>query len=197
MLGSITPLGERGRGRVWGRTVIALIAGGALGGVLIGALAGGVGETVVKLLHPSEGARVYALAAVLAAAFLMDVAGKIPTPRRQVNEDWLNMYRDWVYGLGFGVQLGSGLATIVTTASIFALVGAAALAGSVATGALVGGAFGLLRTATVLLGMRVSTFEASAALALGVERLERPAKIVTAAALASLSVAALALGVRA
>jgi hypothetical protein len=197
MLGSITPLGERGRERVWGRTVVALIAGGTLGGALIGGVAGGLGQVIVTSFDISQEPRVWALAAALAVACVMDVVGAIPTPQRQVNEDWLNMYRDWVYGLGFGVQLGSGLATIVTTASVFALIAAAALTGSVGAGALLGAVFGLLRTAMVLLGMRVRTFEASAALALTIDRLERPIKIVTPVALAVLCVAAFAAGARA
>ena len=37
--------------------------------------------------------------------------------RRQVNEDWMARYRGWAYGAGFGLQLGLGVVTIVTTAS--------------------------------------------------------------------------------
>ena len=43
MMGSITPLGERGRGRRWGPTVGAYLVGSALGGAAAGAAAGFVG----------------------------------------------------------------------------------------------------------------------------------------------------------
>ena len=46
-----------------------------------------------------------------------------PGPRRQVNERWLDEYRGWVYGLGFGAQLGLGVTTVITSAATY--VGAA------------------------------------------------------------------------
>ena len=58
-------------------------------------------------------------------------------------------YRSWVYGLGFGVQLGLGVVTIVTTSAIYAMLLAAALSGSAAAGALIGGVFGFVRAAVV------------------------------------------------
>jgi hypothetical protein len=194
MLGSITPLGERGRGRVWFRTAVALIVGGAIGGAAIGAMAGTLGAALVGLSGVGADARLWALAIALVAACALDVWGRFPTPHRQVNEDWLTMYRDWVYGLGFGMQLGFGLATIVTSASIFALLVAAALTGSIAGGVLLGAVFGTLRTATVLFGMRVRTFEASAKLAAVLERLEQPVRVVTPVSLAALGAVALAMG---
>ena len=33
-----------------------------------------------------------------------------------VHEQWLTRYRGWVYGVGFGAQLGFGLVTIITSA---------------------------------------------------------------------------------
>jgi hypothetical protein len=66
MLGSITPLGERGRDRVWGRTVVALIVGGALGGAAIGAAAGLVGSILLQVVHVSVGPRLAVLGVVLA-----------------------------------------------------------------------------------------------------------------------------------
>ena len=35
---------------------------------------------------------------------------RLPSWRRQVNEDWLVGYRPWVVGGGFGLQLGAGVA---------------------------------------------------------------------------------------
>ena len=40
MLASITPLGERGRGRHWGATVAAYLAGSVVGGGALGGLLG-------------------------------------------------------------------------------------------------------------------------------------------------------------
>ena len=51
------------------------------------------------------GGRVAALAGVVAAGLWLDlgILGlRLPTTRRQVNEDWLGRYRGWVVGVGFG-----------------------------------------------------------------------------------------------
>jgi len=44
MLGSITPLGERGRGSRWGVTVSAYLMGSAVGGAALGAMLGWIGS---------------------------------------------------------------------------------------------------------------------------------------------------------
>src|SRR6187200_319107 len=123
MLTSITPLGERGRGNRWGVTTTALIVGCLVAGAGAGALAGGLG---------------------------LDLAWggtRLPTIRRQVNEDWLHAYRGWVYGLGFGLQLGLGTATIVGASAIYATFLCSFAAASVGAGALIGAIFGTVRGA--------------------------------------------------
>ena len=58
--------------------------------------------------------------ALIGVALDLGWAGlRLPTVRRQVNEDWLHRYRGGVYGFGFGFQLGLGVATIVTTAAVY------------------------------------------------------------------------------
>src|SRR6478609_6746597 len=114
MLASITPLGERSRGFSWGVTASAFAVGAVGAGALAGAAAGAVGS-----LAPDGTWRDIAALALLALALVVDASPlrrRLPTTRRQVNEDWLTRYRGWVYGIGFGAQLGTGLATIVTSA---------------------------------------------------------------------------------
>src|SRR5919204_6982329 len=142
MLTSITPLGERGRGNRWGVTTAALVFGSMASGALAGAVAGALGR--LALAGVGVDARLAILAAVLLAGLAVEVGrpGTLPTVRRQVNEDWLRAYRGWVYGLGFGLQLGAGAATIVATSMVYAtFLGAFAAAGAGA-GALIGGVFG-------------------------------------------------------
>src|SRR5580704_2792424 len=106
MLASITPLGERGRQSTWGVTVAAFLLGAVGGGAGAGALAGAVGLLALPASIGS-GARLAVVAvAALIAAGLDARADPAPGPRRQVNEEWLHRYRGWVYGLGFGAQLG-------------------------------------------------------------------------------------------
>ena len=60
--------------------------------------------------------------------------------RRQVNEDWLVAYRSWVYGAGFGLQLGAAVATVVNTALVPLFMLAALLAGNMTAGLVIGAA---------------------------------------------------------
>ena len=154
MLASITPLGERARGSRWGLTVGFYLLASTLAGAAAGALAGGLGE----LAWPGGGhaqLRVALLAGAIAVGLALDLRGLLPTLRRQVNEDWLRQFRGWVYGAGFGAQLGLGVTTIVTTSLVYVTLLAALLTGDLGAGALVGAVFGLARGATLLAGARV------------------------------------------
>jgi hypothetical protein len=155
MLASITPLGERARGSRWGLTVGFFVAGSTLAGAATGALAGELGRLVWEP-HGTVDLRAALLAALLAAGLALDLGGLLPTPRRQVNEDWLREYRGWVYGVGFGGQLGVGVSTIVTTSLVYVTLLAAFLSAGAAPGAAIVGLFGAVRGATLLAGARVS-----------------------------------------
>ena len=55
----------------------------------------------------SLGASVMKDVTALLVAFILDAApGGVPSPGRQVNHRWLDEFRGWVYGLGYGAQLG-------------------------------------------------------------------------------------------
>jgi hypothetical protein len=191
MLGSITPLGERSRGRRWGVTVtafaVAAVAAGAAAGVVLGAAGG--------LAGLDAGPRLWLLGGVVAAAIVVDVVPglHVPGPRRQVNEEWLHRYRGWVYGAGFGVQLGLGVTTIVATAAVYATAAAAALTGSAAAGAVVGAAFGAARAGTLLAAGRVRDPRSLATLDRRLHAWARPARVAALAAEGGLVIAAAAL----
>jgi MFS family permease len=154
MLASITPLGERARGSRWGLTIAFYVASATIAGAAAGALAGALGSLVWSGDEALD-ARAALLAGALAAGFALDLGGRLPTLRRQVNEDWLREYRGWVYGAGFGGQLGLGVTTIVTTSLVYATLLAAFLSGGAVPGAAIGAAFGLARGATLLVGASV------------------------------------------
>ena len=71
----------------------------------------------------------------------------------------MHKYRSWVYGLGFGVQLGTGLATIVSSAAVYLMVVAAVLTHSFMAGAVIGGVFGSIRGLSILLARAVVTYD--------------------------------------
>ena len=114
MLASITPLGERSRGRRWAVTTVAYVAGSVLGGVSTGALLGALGALVAWSaggLWPDQAVAIGLAAAIVLVASAVDASRlTVPGPRRQVNEDWLVRYRGWVYGGAFGFQLGVDVA---------------------------------------------------------------------------------------
>lgn len=158
MLTSIHPLGERARGQRFGLTLSAYLVGSAGGGLALGVLAGAAGLLVIGSSGPAAPALGAAAGATGAVALLeFRRHSPLPGPRRQVDEDWLARYRGWVYGLGFGVQLGAGLTTIVTTATVYLMVGLAVLTGSMLHAATIGAAFGLLRALPVLAVAGVET----------------------------------------
>lgn len=155
MLSSIHPLGERAKGnRVW-LTFGAFVVGAVAGGVVLASVASLVSPLVGRV--PIE-ARAAVLAILAIVAAVIEFRGwALPSWRRQVNEDWLTEYRGWVYGLGFGVQLGLGLATIVTSASTWVAIAGMVLLASWPAAAVAGAVFGLGRGVVVLATLPVTT----------------------------------------
>ena len=154
MLASITPLGERGRGASWHRTVTAYVVASTFGGAAVGTVLGAVGA-LVRIADSRWTLAVGGTVALVAVA--LDLAGRLPTLRRQVDETWLTRYRDWVYGAGFGFQLGVGATTIVSSAALYLTWVVELLTGSPALGAVVGAAFGLSRALPLLGTARIFT----------------------------------------
>ena len=162
MLSSIHPFGERARGSTWGTTVTAYVVGAVAGGALIGGLFGTAGFVLLELTGLPGAALVVAALTAVAAGLVLDsgIGGwRVPSIKRQVNEDWLNAYRGWVYGVGFGFQLGFGLDVIVTSAATYAMLALAFLSASPLGGVVIGGVFGVVRGMAILAGARVTTPE--------------------------------------
>jgi hypothetical protein len=157
MLASITPLGERGRNAHWGVTFTAFILGATVAGAALGASLAELGSLIVP---PGAGvqARLTVLAFAVALAIALDVtSGGVPGPRRQVNERWLDEYRGWVYGLGYGAQLGLAVTTVVSSAATYVALLAAFIAADAGAGALIVGCFGAVRGLTVLAAAGIRT----------------------------------------
>jgi hypothetical protein len=87
-----------------------------------------------------------------------------------VDERWLDRFRGWVYGLGYGVQLGLGVTTVVSSAATYLALTAALLLADAGAGAVVMGCFGLMRGISLLAGARVHSPEQLIALHAWLER---------------------------
>ncbi|MGB7861270.1 MAG: hypothetical protein WBM90_12295 [Acidimicrobiia bacterium] len=153
MLTSINPLGERSRGQRFWLTATWYVTGSVLGGVILGLAAGYLGT----LLPRGDWRGVVALVAVISGAGFDLLRKQPPSIHRQVNEDWLSRYRGWVYGSGFGFQLGIGITTIVPSASFYSILILMMLSGEVLAGALIGGIFGLTRASVIGAVARINT----------------------------------------
>lgn len=153
MLSSISPLGEQARASRWWVTTAAYLIGSLAGGLALGGLAGLLGSAVPTAWRTSPWALGLGAGLLLLGLALDLRAGGLALPswRRQVDEQWLTRYRGWVYGVGFGAQLGFGLVTIITSSTTYAAVLLAVLGGSPGAGLLIGAVFGLGRALPSLL----------------------------------------------
>ena len=154
MLSTVTPVAERARGHRFWVTASWFVIGATLGGATLG-----FGAALLALIPMSSGAAT-ALAGVVVAIALASDLGlfgfRLPGHTRQVNEDWLADFRPWVYGLGFGWQIGVGLATYIMTAAVYAMFVLAALTGEPLVAFALMTLFGFVRGLAVFLGARLT-----------------------------------------
>ena len=161
MLSSISPFGERARASRWWLTTTAYVVSSTLGGLALGYLAALVGALVPEGWRWSPAGFVLAALLLLVGLALdLRLGGlSLPSWRRQVDEAWIGRYRGWVVGVGFGAQLGFGVVTIITSSTTYAVVVLSVLSGTPWAGALIGGAFGLVRALPLVLMVRVDSRE--------------------------------------
>lgn len=162
MLSSIHPFGERSRNNSFARTASAHVIGSVLGGAMLGVVAGAVGLVITAAIGPSDTVRSAIVLAAASAALVLEATSRerlLPTRTRQVDENWIQSYRGWVYGGGFGAELGFGISTIITTTLVHLMVVAMLLVGSFPLAVTIGAAFGLVRGATVLAARKVDSPE--------------------------------------
>lgn len=190
MLSSMTPVTEQARGHRWGITAAWYLAGAVAGGLTIGAVLAGL-AAVVALVDPSNAVTltVLAVVALLTAMSDLKVGPDLPIHRRQVDEDWFNRYRRWVYASGFGWQIGTGLFTYITTACLYLIVVASALSADPLFALGVGVGFGTLRGLAVFLGAPLRDFGAVSRLHARLDRWAEPSRVLTGTVQAVLAVA--------
>jgi len=161
MLSSIQPLGERSRGNRFTTTATAFFLGATAGGATTGLVLWVIGLGGRALVHlvsgprlsgptPAEPIFVAILGIVGVIALTADWIGRpLPSLPRQVNEAWLTTYRGWVYGVGFGFQLGLGVVTFITAPATWMWLAALALSPSWSSAVLIGAVFGGIRGISV------------------------------------------------
>jgi hypothetical protein len=184
MWSTVTPLAESGRGHRFGITACWFIAGAIGGGLTLGLATALLALGVSALdLGASTALIIAAAAAAVGAASDVRLGGfHLPYHRRQVDETWLQGYRAWVYGLGYGWQLGVAFATYIMTSAIYLMVVLAALTADplIAVGVTV--LFGLGRGLALLPAGRIKSPEALFAFHRRVDALEPLTRRVAVAA---------------
>src|SRR5688572_18607554 len=150
MLSTVTPIAERGRGHRFWVTATWFVVGSLLGGACLGGLAA-LGALALAPLSTTAALAVAGGLALVGALIDAGVAGvRPPFFKRQLDDAWLDRYRGWVYGLGFGWQIGVGFATYIMTTAVPVTALLAALTGSPPIALAVGLAFGLVRGLAIL-----------------------------------------------
>jgi hypothetical protein len=153
MLSQLTPVGEASRGYRYRSTATWFVLGAIVGGATLGALMAALATAVSAIGATS--ATLLAVAAALATLGATVDSGVLgfapPFFKRQVNEYWLTRYRAWVYGSGFGWQIGAGVTTYIMTAAVFVTVGFGALTAGPWAALALGVGFGFARGLAVLL----------------------------------------------
>jgi hypothetical protein len=193
MLASINPLGERTRSQRYSVTVVAYILGSTVAGAILGGVLGFVGTPVAR---PEVALTAIALLATVGILFdrrRLGVRG--PGPRRQVDENWLVTYRGWVYGAGFGVQLGLALVTIVTASATWVAFGCALFSASAPAGVAIGATFGIVRALPILAAARVRDPSTLRRLVRRLERMRPRVAVTTTAVQGAAAVGLVALAV--
>ncbi len=158
MLATITPLAERARGHRYRTTASWFVAGSLVGGASLG-----VGMAALAAVIGAAGPSATVLAALACGASLAAAAAdarlagfRVPVHHRQVNERWLDQFRPWVYGAGFGWQIGAGVVTYIKSSAVYLMIVLAALTGDPWIAAAIGAVFGLVRGLAVLLGRGIT-----------------------------------------
>lgn len=162
MLSTITPLTEATRGHRFSATAWWYVIGSLVGGVTLGALIA-LPALAIGTIGESSELLILAVVALVSVASDGRLAGfQLPGHDRQVNEHWLNRYRGWIYGAGFGWQIGFGLSTYIMTAGVYLLVVAGAVGGSAVNALLLGAVFGLIRGVGVFAASEIRDRESMA-----------------------------------
>jgi len=119
MLGSITSLGERSRGRRWVVTYAWFVVGAVAGGVALASAL--IAIRAIGRLLPNPLPLVLGSVGVIVLLVVAALGRTPPSLDRQVNHRWLDQYRGWVIGAGFGFQLGAAVFTRVTSFALYLL----------------------------------------------------------------------------
>src|SRR5262249_32547491 len=138
--------------------VLGALAGGATLGFAVALLALAFHAVGLSAATASAIAALFALGGAAVDARLLPFAP--PFLRRQVDANLLPSYRGWVYGFGFGWQIGAGLTTYIMTSAVFVLIAFAGLSASPLAAFAAAMTFAMVRGLAVFSTARITSPEA-------------------------------------
>ena len=159
MLSTLTPLSERSRGKGYFGIVSWYILGAGLGGALLGLVMAAVGS-FVALFDPSNTVQLTIGFLACLICIISDspsIGLTLPKHTRQVNEDWIDLYRRWISASGFGLQIGFGFATYITTSGVYLFALLTILLARPFDAFFIGTGFGFVRGISILFGVGIDT----------------------------------------
>ncbi|HLF44745.1 MAG TPA: hypothetical protein VJA46_14635 [Acidimicrobiia bacterium] len=180
MLSTITPITEQGRGRRYAATVPWYLLGAIAGGATLGGIAALAAIPVGAVDIPEM--TVFAIIGLFGVVSIFSDLGvkgfRLPRHGRQVDRLWLDHYRSWVYGTGFGWQIGVGLATYIVTTAVYVTVLIAILTGSPIQALTIGLVFGGVRGLAIFLGAGATSLDKLHELHRSLTRFEPASRVV-------------------
>jgi hypothetical protein len=159
MVETISPVVHGGRNRTYWMAMSLHTLGAILSAALLGAGLGALGSLMGA---PFGETGLYVLAAIALLYLLREAFGlpiPVPSLRKQVPAWWRTFYSRNTTALLYGLGLGVGYFTYLSYGTFVVVSIAVVVSGDPLTGALVGGCFGLARSAAVALAGPVERVE--------------------------------------
>ena len=152
MVETIAPVVHGGRNRKYWSALALHILGATLSGAIFGAILGLLGKIFGAPWGAAGFVAIALVAGLYAARELFGAPIPLPDLDRQVPDWWRTFYSPNVAALLYGFGLGVGFFTFLTFGTYAAVATGAFVSGNVALGALLMGAFGLVRSLAVAVG---------------------------------------------
>jgi hypothetical protein len=162
MVETISPVVHGGRNRRYWSALVLHALGTTLSASLLGALLAGLGALLGAPWGDTGVAVVAAIAILYLVRELFSLPIPIPALRKQVPEWWRTFYSNNVTAFLYGLGLGVGYATYLSFGTFVVVSAAAFVSGSAWIGAVLCGAFGAARAASVALSPSIDRLDALA-----------------------------------
>lgn len=152
MVTTIAPAVFAGNRKKWTMAAVIFVAGGALGGAATGMALSGIGQVTFATGSMRRAAWLMLVVGALGYAFHERGFWQLPVPslHRQVPRGWRSRFPLPVVALLYSVDLGAGILTQITTASLYVLCLALVALGEPVKGILLMGCYGMVRSLTTM-----------------------------------------------